>query len=340
MQIITATNKEKGPGYAVFTLTRLSSSDSFPPLDEGTSLILQSSSNRAYWADGKWVQGKTTFKPDGFEIQGAQLLVYLGPSIVDHLDPMETYLLCLVGSDGTECCSVFYLENVQPSSVRGSAAPEVPQPEVAPTIPTFPTPQEAPKVEPVVEPVITPAPEPTPEVVEPLPQVEPLLEQPAPTTPAGTPKGAIIGGVVLLLLLIGGGAYWFLGKGEKTPPVSLASIRSMIVEKAPDEKLRTVFTTTEWTPENADARFLLAEVLAQKNDKDAMLVLAQFYDPANTVIASGSIVKDAEQAYTWYTAAQKQGVDVKAPLESLRSWVAKQADAGDADAKDLQKRMQ
>ncbi|MDR1947449.1 MAG: hypothetical protein LBQ51_09850 [Desulfovibrio sp.] len=93
------------------------------------------------------------------------------------------------------------------------------------------------------------------------------------------------------------------------------------------------------TEENgADAAFLLAEDAAQKGLPEAMIVVAGYYDP---LLAGdcGSIKKDAEEAFNWYTKAEQAGVaEAASRLAALKERVAAEAAGGNREAERLLKR--
>lgn len=88
----------------------------------------------------------------------------------------------------------------------------------------------------------------------------------------------------------------------------------------------------------ADAAFLLAEDAAEKGDAEAMLLTGRFYDPTDKS-PSGSIIKDAQQAFFWYQQASRAGRQEAAPrLEALRAWAESEAAKGSAEAREILQR--
>lgn len=89
------------------------------------------------------------------------------------------------------------------------------------------------------------------------------------------------------------------------------------------------------SPERADAAFLLLEYAADSGIAEAALAVARYYDPTDTE-SSGTIRKNAESAYDWYTEALAGGQNTaKTRLAQLRSWVEEQATQGSAEAREL-----
>lgn len=91
------------------------------------------------------------------------------------------------------------------------------------------------------------------------------------------------------------------------------------------------------SPERADAAFLLLEYAADSGNAEAALAVAHYYDPT-AKDPSGTIRKNPETAYNWYRQALTGGeANAKNELAELRSWVEKQADDGDHEARALLK---
>lgn len=89
------------------------------------------------------------------------------------------------------------------------------------------------------------------------------------------------------------------------------------------------------SPERADAAFLLLEYAADSGIADAALAVARYYDPTDTA-PSGTIRKNPETAYNWYTDALAGGQkNAGTRLAQLRSWVEGQANQGSAEAREL-----
>ncbi len=335
MIVTTSADTHQGPGHAIFTLQPDDASSPLPAEEAGILFSIRNSSG-ASLGRGKWVQGKATFSADSIAQRDDSLFAYFGPSVVDHLDPMETYQLCMAVPGGDEHYGTFFLENVLPSSARVKNIPaheEAPPPAPTPAppppapeavIPSFPEPQQEP--EPVVE-------------IKPVPAPEPIRPREEPPAKSKSMLYAVLAAVLVLLVAGGGAYYWFFLKSDgaiiATGPETVDSIRKFLATNPDTDALGKKFSGTQWGAESADARFLLAEELAGRGNAEAMAVVAEFYDPSST-IASGSIVKDAEQAYNGYTAAKKAGLaGMDTRLATLKEWLQKQADQGSDEAKNL-----
>jgi len=89
------------------------------------------------------------------------------------------------------------------------------------------------------------------------------------------------------------------------------------------------------SPERADAAFLLLEYAADSGNAEAALAVARYYDPTDKE-PSGTIRKNPESAYNWYTDALAGGQEnAKIRLTQLRSWVEDQATQGSSKAREL-----
>ena len=90
--------------------------------------------------------------------------------------------------------------------------------------------------------------------------------------------------------------------------------------------------TMEADSETSDGAFLLIEDAAQKGNAEAMFLLAQFYDPANT-LPRGSIQPDLAQAAEWYARAARNGIAAaQEGLAAVKTQLEQKAAAGDAEA--------
>ena len=89
------------------------------------------------------------------------------------------------------------------------------------------------------------------------------------------------------------------------------------------------------SPERRDAAFLLLEFAADSGNAEAALAVARYYDPTDKA-PSGTIRKNPETAYGWYTEALAGGQKTaKTRLAQLRSWVEEQANQGSYEAREL-----
>ena len=105
----------------------------------------------------------------------------------------------------------------------------------------------------------------------------------------------------------------------------------------PDEAVKLAKSFPEH-PERADAAFLLLEYVAEEGNPEAALAVARFYDPAHEG-PSGTIRKDAANAYEWYQkalAGRQEGAETH--LEKLRQWLQEQAEQGSGESRELLKK--
>lgn len=93
--------------------------------------------------------------------------------------------------------------------------------------------------------------------------------------------------------------------------------------------------------DDQDALFLLMEAAADGGNAEAMLTVARFYNPADAS-PSGTIIKDAEQAFIWFGKAKatpETSAEAAKGLASLREWLQARV-ATDPAAKTLLDRME
>ncbi|MEG2139159.1 MAG: hypothetical protein RRY20_00025 [Bilophila sp.] len=215
-------------------------------------------------------------------------------------------------------------QQATPEATPAPATPEAtpppaevkPEPSVAPT--ATPPPAET-KPEPVAAPAATPPAEPAP--------AAPVTPPAAPATPAAP----------------------VVAPPPVAPVASKVQVRTFMQSKGtPQQALALARTLPKVTSEDQDAVFLLMEMAAEGGIAEAMLETARYYNPADTT-PSGSIVKDAEQAFIWYTEAAAKARTSTAPetvpavadgLASLRDWLKTQAETGSAEAANLLKKIQ
>ena len=156
---------------------------------------------------------------------------------------------------------------------------------------------------------------PEPAQSEELPAPEkPAPEEPAPEKPAPKPDET---------------------GNEAARPAPLQSARELLRSGPDNAAIRRNLSMLPLNPENADANFLLREELAQRGDAESMYLLAQFYDPVQS-LPTGSIEKDPEQAIYWYAQAAAGGWQSAGPaLKQLKTWLQNAAGEGDMEAQRL-----
>ncbi len=102
----------------------------------------------------------------------------------------------------------------------------------------------------------------------------------------------------------------------------------------PDEAMAMANAMPE-SPERADAAFLLLEYAADSGNAAAALAVGRYYDPTDKA-PSGTIRKNPETAYNWYSDAAAGGqADAQTRIAQLRAWVEEQASQGSSEAQNL-----
>ena len=116
---------------------------------------------------------------------------------------------------------------------------------------------------------------------------------------------------------------------------ALEKARKALREGISPQDAVTLAKSLPESPERADAAFLLLEYAADSGHAEAALAVARYYDPTDTE-PSGTIRKNPESAYGWYTEALAGGQGTaKSRLTQLRRWVEDQASQGSIEAREL-----
>lgn len=116
---------------------------------------------------------------------------------------------------------------------------------------------------------------------------------------------------------------------------ALEKARKALREGITPEAALALANALPQSAERADAAFLLLEFAADSGNAEAALAVAHYYDPTDKT-PSGTIRKNPETAYGWYTEALKGGQETAQPrLAQLRSWVEEQANQGFYEAREL-----
>lgn len=325
MKAIYSNDAGKGPGYGFLQISDSADRASL----EGVTFSLKRASDRKNLGNSGWQAAESPLAPLGLSLTDNGFALAVGPEVVDRLDTQETYRLQLIFSDGATESGIMEVPEVAYSPLAGGQG-------VAAAAPA-----PAPQPEPAPEPEPEPTPEPTPEP-EPAPAPEPAKEPNLPLAPPEVKKSSPLPILLLALLLVAGGGFaaWkFLGeKGEDEVPEAknpLSQARELLTNDAPAEEALALAKSLREQENGADAAFLLAEDAAQKGHAEAMLLTAEFYDPAHTGPA-GSIVKDAAEALNWYKQAQAKGqAEAAERLTALKAWAEAEAAKGNAEAKAL-----
>ena len=118
---------------------------------------------------------------------------------------------------------------------------------------------------------------------------------------------------------------------------ALEKVRKALREGISPQDAVALANSLPESPERADAAFLLLEYAADSGLAAAALAVARYYDPTEKE-SSGTIRKNPETAYQWYTEAMAGGQESAKPrLDQLRSWVEEQASQGSVEARELLK---
>ncbi len=215
-------NLEKGPGYAIINL-RTRSGEALPEILPGTetSFSIESPSRDEFLGPyqqdqgvqgnlgGQWVQSEVRLKSFEARTVNGEIILPVGPEVVDNLEPLENYRFCIYLPSG-ERCGALVCRNIIPSPLQagrtGFGSANRPKPE--------PTPQ--PIQEPIQEPVQELVAPPMPEAQQPwqplqvqqsptggpdyLPFTEHLKQQPYDAPPIGQGKGP--GKAIAIIILI------------------------------------------------------------------------------------------------------------------------------------------
>ena len=342
---------QKGPGHGILKFSEAL----FP--DGPYSLAVLRASDHAYLAAGPGggtvCVGETRFMPVRAETTPeGNILVPVGPEVVNALDPLEKYLVTLKPDQGDELKArlevgggITYSPDgrLDNTGMRAGAAP------TAPTTAPEPAPGPAPE----------PAPEPEPSAPA-APAEDPLtLDAPAPG-PAGPRKVSPVLIVALVAALLAGGlATWkfFDSKAQeeeaalsgKGAAPAAPSTELPPTQQSAEEQVRAFFSGPDVTakaalalaaqlpkatPAEQDALYRLYYFAAESEAPAAFMPYAACLDPAEP--KWGTIEKDAAAAYAAYAKAAASDPKVaKAALEAqtrLRAWLEREAAAGNARA--------
>lgn len=361
MKVVYENDAAKGPGYGFFCLREVRLE---PPVEDCRFSVRRSSDRQCLMAGG-WQDAERPLAPEGVSARDGDLLLAVGPAVVDQLDELETYRLTVFAADGTREAGILELRGVVYSPMHGGGSvsgvterPQTPPPPQPPVVPAPVVPEEdaaatAAVEEPLVEEVVTP-----------------------PSRPTSVLRSRWLWAAVCLLVVVLAAAGWWYWRqhrqatpvaapapepaasteapaptppptdaavpaaekaapADKAPEPPLAQARAFLRAKgAPDQAL-ALSQRMPQTPDGRDAAFLLLNAAAEGGQSQAMLLLARFYDPTDTAPA-GTIVKDAAQARVWYAKARDAGeADAPSRLDALDAWLRQQADKGDARAKDI-----
>lgn len=340
MRATLTANPTHGPGYGLIEVSGVGH------MSDPVFVIYRSDGKSL--SGGGWQESESTLRPETWENEDGNLRMAVGPAIVNEMDNLESYRISL---PGIGLCPLL-VQNLVYSHMGGGQGigSYAPLPDSSPI-----QPQASP--EPGPEPEPEPSPDPGPVEAPPTQVEEPWQSLPE-SRAKKQGKTALLVGLLVVLLLAAGALWWFVLRTPHAPPLPtplpqpaentsqntpsgrspLALAREQLRGEARPEvslALAKPLRKTDATPEESDAAFLLLEDAAQKGNAEAMLLVAQFYDPVN-VLPRGSLPVDISQARRWYDAALAKGrSEARAALDNLRAHVQTAADKGDAEARRL-----
>jgi hypothetical protein len=308
--------------------------------------MLTRASDQKNLSSSGWREEERFLPPLQAEEQGHDLLLQVGPEVVDNLDLREVYRFYLNWPGlGQPLRAVFQVSDLlySPLSEAGGIKLSAPAPDPPPA-----PPQEADKITgrpaaageeeeknrealPGAESLPLAAEEPEQQLAPPLPPTpgEPKKKYVPPAlvvaaearkklfSPKSWPYGVLIA-LVLLGLGILVKVYLLDNPETQIPPMQQAYQQLSRENPEPAASLELALKLRRLgSPEAYDAAFLLLEYAAAKDNAPAMLLLGEYYDPLNTD-PNGSIIKDREQALAWYGRAARGGQEkAQARIEAL-----------------------
>lgn len=350
MHASISADSRRGPGYGSIEVRGIE----YP--GDAAFFVLQRASDGKYLSGAGWQESESPLPQDMCEKEAGGCRLYVGPTVIDRLDSLESYRLSLHG----DAC-VLTVHDLAYSPMQGVRNVES-FPATAPE--PLPPQEEAPLQEAPAEPQAGDAP-------------DEVLLPPPPTPQAPPPKKSRTGALfaAILLCLAAGLAGWMFLRSPEAPPLPeqkpeqeaqnpeqqaqapeqqtpnpaepgseqtqpqplspLAAAREHLRGPAqPDASLDMAkpLRRADATPEQSDAAFLLLEDAAQKGAAEAMFLVGQYYDPA-AQLPRGSIPTDLTQARRWYESALKNGHQNARPaLDALKEYARVQKEKGDAEA--------
>ena len=351
MKAVYENDTVRGAGYGLFRLEDTGAAA------EGAQYGLVRSGDYKSLHPGGWEDTEYRLTPDVAKVEGSAVCLSVGPDVVNRLDALTTYRLLFYPATGPaqkavlELGAIVYAPTAGAANVAGAARQEAaPAPEPVP----------APRQEAAPEPPLDMTPSP---VGASAPILPPPMRREAPHW---------LVALVVIALLVGAG--FFVKKkffspdkpvietpalpaepgepaapepqtqtGESPRPSALSPLdqaRGFLRGNGSGDEAFSLGNTLAEDAEGRDAAFLLMEYAAEKGQGDAMISLAGFYDPSRD-IKRGSIVPDAEQAWTWYGKAEQAGkAEGKERRAALKAWLEDEASKGSAEARDALLRLQ
>ena len=320
-------NTERGRGYA-----RLRLSEVAHPSSGGWRFSLCRGSDMTYLGRSGWQNSEDFTEPETYSADGDDLILHIGPDVVNRLDPNENYRITLQGDGQPPQAATFAITTLNRSlmDTRGHISAETAKQPVAPA----PPPSPAPELEPAPDDAATPLPPPVPEA----PKKNRL---------------PVIFAVLLVLALLAGGAYWFINNknggtgGPSTtengttpvtpidPPLPSPSTHQQVTDylnntPTPQGAVELADKLTKTSAKDQDAVFRLWYYAVGKGDAAACLHLGRVVDPS--LPPWGSILKNGAEAWSLYEKARQQQPDAANAMHALKQWLEKEAQQGNRDA--------
>ena len=198
MKAVFENTMERGRGYALLRLSEVAHSSS-----GGWRFSLCRASDMTYLGRSGWQNSEDFTEPETYTANGDELVLHIGPDVVNQLDPNENYRISLQSGTQPSQKATFAITTLNRTlmDTQGYVASATAKKTVAPA----PEPQ----------------PEPEPES-EPTPpdDAAPIASLSLPEAPKRSRFPLVTALFVLLLLGGGGGAYWFMTQKSGAPEVA------------------------------------------------------------------------------------------------------------------------
>ena len=334
----------KGPGFAVIELRGPD-----VPVGLAQPMFTIQRANKQVLGRNGWQAMQERLSPESVESGEELLRLYVGPDIVDHMQP-ETYLFSLQLVDGNRVPPMgMPWRNVaaRPAEKRGSGVASV---------------REEPDRPKTVAPIQPQRDENAGEILEReagRPQLSPLplpadraspAEAPSRRRPWAIAAAAALLAIASLLLYL---KPWVSGQPEgggpvvvtepvSPPPVAvvppLQHARTVLASNPDAERAFTEARALEGRPEGHDGAFLLFQHAAEMNHAQAALMVARYFDPSID-FPGIPFAKDGEGALDWYLRAKNLGEgEALSGIDNLQRWAEVRAAGGDAASIRLMRR--
>lgn len=312
-------------------------------LDQVRFAIFSQVHQKSNLGPGGWQAGEALLIPQKVEGLSEGVKLFLGPEVVDHMEP-GTYSFKLLPGDTPPQSGGLGWRNIppRPADARQNIKDAPAETSTPPTRPSQrpPAPEAPPPPQPSPPtPTSPPTPPPTPGKAEIKIELSDSSEDSAEDQPTGKSPLIWIVLAVVVVVLAGGG--WWFWQSPKEPSAQTAALAPLAKVRedlgrniSPDQAL-AAGKAMLGQPGNADAAFLYLEYAAQAGQAEAALLLGRFYDPTDAS-PTGSILKSLSDAYEWYAKAREGGQpEAEAALAKLKAEAQRLADQGDDNAKAL-----